>query len=77
MENVKGMIQGAQKTVYLECVKELRKCGYIAYGQVLNAMFYNVPQSRERVFIIGVRKDIFEQYKSGIDVDSIPDYALI
>jgi DNA (cytosine-5)-methyltransferase 1 len=42
----------------LQIIKTLRGCGYKAKGQVLNAMYYNVPQSRERVIIIGVREDI-------------------
>jgi DNA (cytosine-5)-methyltransferase 1 len=58
MENVTGMVKGHMKQVYLEIVKELRACGYRVKGQVLNAMYYGVPQSRERVIIIGVRNDL-------------------
>lgn len=58
MENVTGMVKGAMKQAYLEIVKTLRGCGYRVKGQVLNAMYYNVPQSRERVIIIGVRNDL-------------------
>lgn len=58
MENVKGMIAGHIKHKYLECINLLRDCGYKANGQLLNAMHYSVPQSRERVIIIGVRKDL-------------------
>ena len=58
IENVTGMVKGYMKQVYLECVKTLRGCGYRVKGQVLNAMYYNVPQSRKRVIIIGVRKDL-------------------
>jgi len=58
MENVTGMIKGVMKQAYLQIIKTLRECGYKAKGQVLNAMYYNVPQSRERVIIIGVREDL-------------------
>lgn len=58
MENVTGMIKGCMKQAYLEIMRTLRGCGYKAKGQVLNAMYYNVPQSRERVIIIGVRNDL-------------------
>jgi len=58
MENVTGMIKGAMKQAYLKIISELRGCGYQAQGQVMNAMYYNVPQSRERVIIIGVRNDL-------------------
>lgn len=58
MENVTGMIKGVMKQAYLQIVKILRDCGYNVKGQVLNAMYYNVPQRRERVILIGVRKDL-------------------
>lgn len=58
MENVTGMIKGYMKQAYLQIIKTLRECGYKAKGGVLNAMYFNVPQSRERVIIIGVREDL-------------------
>ncbi len=58
MENVTGMIKGHMKQAYLEIMRTLRGCGYVAKGEVMNAMYYNVPQSRERVIIIGARKDL-------------------
>jgi DNA (cytosine-5)-methyltransferase 1 len=58
MENVTGMIKGVMKQAYLQIIKTLRECGYKAKGQVMNAMYFNVPQSRERVIIIGVRDDL-------------------
>lgn len=58
MENVTGMVKGHMKQAYLTIIKTLRECGYKAKGEVLNAMYYNVPQSRERVIIIGVREDL-------------------
>ena len=58
MENVTGMVKGCMKQAYLTIIQALRDCGYRARGEVLNAMYYNVPQSRERVIIIGVRNDL-------------------
>ena len=58
MENVTGMVKGCMKQAYLQIIKTLRDCGYRAKGEVLNAMYFNVPQSRERVIIIGVREDM-------------------
>jgi DNA (cytosine-5)-methyltransferase 1 len=58
MENVTGMVKGVMKQAYLQIMKTLRECGYKAKGQVLNAMYYNVPQSRERVIVVGVRNDL-------------------
>lgn len=58
MENVAGMVKGYMKQAYLEIMRTLRGCGYKAKGEVMNAMYYNVPQSRERVIVIGVREDL-------------------
>jgi len=58
MENVTGMVKGCMKQAYLVAIKTLRDCGYRAKGEVLNAMYFNVPQSRQRVIIIGVRNDL-------------------
>jgi DNA (cytosine-5)-methyltransferase 1 len=57
-ENVTGLVKGVMKQAYLQIIASLRACGYRAKGQVMNAMYYNVPQSRERVIIIGVREDL-------------------
>lgn len=58
MENVTGMVKGCMKQAYLEIVKTLRSCGYQVKGQILNAMYFGVPQSRQRVFLIGTRNDL-------------------
>jgi DNA (cytosine-5)-methyltransferase 1 len=58
MENVTGMVKGHMKQAYLQIISTLRGCGYRAKGEVLNAMYYGVPQSRERVIIVGVREDL-------------------
>jgi DNA (cytosine-5)-methyltransferase 1 len=46
------------KQAYLAIINTLRGCGYKAKGEVLNAMYFNVPQSRQRVIIIGVRENL-------------------
>jgi DNA (cytosine-5)-methyltransferase 1 len=58
MENVTGMVKGHMKQAYLKITATLRACGYRVRGEVMNAMYYGVPQSRRRVIIIGVRNDI-------------------
>lgn len=58
MENVSGMVKGKMKLIFVECLKELKACGYKVKARVLNAMYYNVPQSRQRLIFIGVRDDM-------------------
>ena len=57
-ENVTGMVKGPMKPLYIEFIRAIRGCGYRVAGQVLNTKYYYVPQSRERVIIIGVRDDL-------------------
>ena len=58
MENVSGMVKGDFKIIFAEILRTLKGCGYRVKARLLNAMFYGVPQSRERMIFIGVREDI-------------------
>jgi DNA (cytosine-5)-methyltransferase 1 len=58
MENVKGMVMGEMKPIFEEVMSTLRACGYRVKARVLNAKWYGVPQSRERVIFIGFREDL-------------------
>lgn len=57
-ENVKGLVAGTAKGVYLEVFEELQKCGYRVQAKLLNGKWLGVPQARERVIFIGVRNDL-------------------
>lgn len=58
MENVKGMMLGRYKGIFNEILKELIQTGYIVKCKKMNAKYYQVPQSRERLIFIGTRKDL-------------------
>jgi DNA (cytosine-5)-methyltransferase 1 len=58
MENVSGMVKGKMKLVFAEILKELKAAGYRVSARLLNAMYFHVPQSRERMIFIGVREDL-------------------
>lgn len=58
MENVSGMVKGSMKVMFAEILRELKACGYRVRCELLNAKYYGVPQSRERVIFIGVRQDL-------------------
>ena len=62
-ENVKGMLshdKGNTIRVVLETFNEL---GYYIDFNVFNSKYYDVPQNRERIYIVGKRKDLVEQPK--------------
>ena len=58
MENVSGMVKGKMKLVFVDILRELKASGYRVSARLLNAMYFNVPQSRERMIFIGVRDDL-------------------
>lgn len=58
MENVSGMVKGHMKHVFAIAMRELKASGYQVKCQLMNAMYFGVPQSRERVIFIGVRNDL-------------------
>jgi len=58
MENVSGMVKGKMKLIFAEILRELKVSGYRVSARLLNAMYFNVPQSRQRMIFIGVRDDL-------------------
>ena len=57
-ENVKNLTGKKFKAEFEAILANLEEIGYNNYWQVLNAKDYGVPQNRERVFIVSIRKDI-------------------
>lgn len=60
-ENVKGLMTMAGGKVLTQIKEDFTAAGYHVEVNLVNAKNYGVPQSRERVFIIGIRNDLFEQ----------------
>jgi DNA (cytosine-5)-methyltransferase 1 len=71
MENVSGMVKGVMKLVFVEILKELKASGYKVSARLLNAMYFNVPQSRQRMIFIGVRDDLAIE-PSHPEAESVP-----
>lgn len=65
MENVKGILSMKNKNgelVLNAIYEEFGRLGYNIQHKVVNSMHYEVPQSRERVILIGTRKDLPDNY---------------
>lgn len=58
IENVKNLTGKRFKNEFEMVLSDLDDAGYNSYYQVLNAKNYGIPQNRERVFIISIRKDL-------------------
>lgn len=57
-ENVKNLVSKAFIKDFNELLAVLEELGYNSYWKVLNAKDCGVPQNRERVFVVSIRKDI-------------------
>lgn len=57
-ENVKALTSKKFEKEFNTVLTSLEEAGYNNYWKVLNAKDYGIPQNRERVFIVSIRKDI-------------------
>ena len=60
LENVKALVGKKFKPYFDKWCNELSEYGYNSYWQVMNAKDYGIPQNRERVFLLSIRKDVDE-----------------
>lgn len=57
-ENVKGILTANKRSAFPLIIKEFEDSGYDVKYSILNSANYRVPQKRERVIIVGFRKDL-------------------
>jgi len=57
-ENVKGLISKKHRPTFDVLLTKFNEIGYEVSWQLINAWDYGVAQKRERVFIVGIRKDL-------------------
>ncbi len=69
LENVKGLLSMEQGLYKNDIIKRFGELGYNVSFKLLRASDYGVPQSRERVFFVGLKKDIFK--------DSYFDFSIV
>lgn len=58
-ENVKGLMTMGHGEVLKQITEDFSAAGYQVTANLVNSRDYGVPQSRERVFIVGIRNDIY------------------
>jgi DNA (cytosine-5)-methyltransferase 1 len=68
-ENVKGALSSSRGWDFARVQIEMEQAGYDVWWQLINAKDFGVPQNRERIFAIGIRKGsgrevLFEQRES-------------
>lgn len=62
VENVNGMAYGGNRILLRNQLCRYRLAGYRVEWGVLDAKQYGVPQTRRRIFLVGIRSDIGEVY---------------
>jgi DNA (cytosine-5)-methyltransferase 1 len=58
LENVKGLVNHDKGNTLSTVLKLLDDAGYKVYHKILNSIDFGVPQMRERIYFVGVRKDL-------------------
>ncbi|MBU0903578.1 MAG: DNA (cytosine-5-)-methyltransferase [Firmicutes bacterium] len=71
-ENVRGLVSHEQGKTLQGMMDVFDEIGYTVTYKVLKATNYNVAQKRERIFIIGVRKDLEVTFNFPAPRDYIP-----
>ena len=61
-ENVKGLLTMGGGSILEAIIADFSDCGYDVFCELLNARDYEVPEDRERVIIVGFRKDLNIQH---------------
>lgn len=72
IENVKGMLDTKFSDVFQDFINLLSSAGYDVKWKLLDAVNYSIPQNRERVFLIGFRKELNVNYEFPLPTSSEP-----
>ena len=62
-ENVKGLLTLQQGAIIQKIAKEFGEAGYHIQYRLMKAVEFGIPQRRERVIIVGIRKDLNTTYE--------------
>lgn len=62
-ENVKNVLSKKHRHNFDKYLDEMDRLGYNNFYQVLNAKNFGVPQNRERIFVISIRKDLEQNFE--------------
>jgi len=60
LENVKGLVNHDKGNTFQTVLKLLDDAGYKVHHKVLNSLDFGVPQMRERIYLVGVKKELMD-----------------
>lgn len=58
LENVTNLTKIGAGAVFREMLEVLDRCGYNVHYDILDSANFGIPQTRKRVYILGIRKDL-------------------
>lgn len=81
LENVKGLVTHDKGETIKIIINELYSAGYNVIYKVLTSLDYGVPQMRQRVYFIGVRRDLdinlnLFEWPKPIEKPALSDYLI-
>lgn len=60
-ENVKNILSEKHRHNFDKYLDKMEELGYVSFYRVCNAREYSIPQARERLFCVSIRKDVYEK----------------
>jgi DNA (cytosine-5)-methyltransferase 1 len=69
--NVQGILMGKARQYVKRIYEDFDKAGYVVQHFELDAQNMGVPQRRERVFFIALRKDLCSQFNDHVDMFTV------
>lgn len=72
-ENVKGLLTLQKGAIIKKIVSEFEAMGYNVKYRLMKAVEFGIPQRRERVFIVGIRKDLDCSYSFPEAINTLED----
>ncbi len=79
LENVKGLINHNRGETLKDILEELSNIGYCVDYKVLNSENYGVPQFRERIYFVGIKKGLIKKpfkWPKTTETSNIQDYLI-
>ena len=62
LENVKNIVRHDNGNTFARILKELDMLGYECQYQILNTADYGIPQRRNRMFLVGFKRECFKEF---------------
>jgi DNA (cytosine-5)-methyltransferase 1 len=79
LENVKGLTNHNKGQTLKTILDTLDEAGYIVEHKILNSMDFGVPQMRERIYLVGIKRELHKkrfQWSQPLNLPDIKEYLI-